>query len=84
MLSHLQYGSLMLLKLQVFLLDLVDRDTDDVDHISKDSCSYYLNHGHNNGLNIIVGSEIAIANSHHGCVGPIVRVNVVNVPRFVC
>lgn len=83
MISQLKDGRLMLLKLQIFLLDLIDSDTNNVNHISKDSCSDYLNHCHNYGFYKIIGCEISVTNSDHGCIGPIERVNIVDVPMFV-
>lgn len=84
MLSHLQDGSLMLLKLQIFLLDLIDSDTDNIDHISEDSCAYNFDHGDNNSLDIVVRCEIPVTNSYHCCIRPIIRVNIVNIPGLIC
>ena len=83
MLTHFEDGRLVFLKLQIFLLYLVNSDTNNVDHVSEDGSSDYLNHCHNDSLYEIVGCEVSVANSDHGCIGPIVRVNVVDVPRFV-
>jgi hypothetical protein len=71
----------MLLKLQVLLLDLVHSDAYHIDHVSEDGSAHYLDHGDHDGLDEVVGSEIAVAHRHHCCIGPVERVDVVDVPR---
>jgi hypothetical protein len=73
----------MLLKLQVFLLDLIDRDAYDVDHVSEDGSADDLDQSDHDGLHEVVGSEVAISHCHHGRIGPVEGVDVVDVPRTV-
>jgi hypothetical protein len=56
MVFHLQNGCLVLLELEVFLLNFIDGQTDDVDHVSEDGRSNHLNHRHYDGLCKVVGS----------------------------
>ena len=60
-----------------------DSETDDVDHVSEDGSADHLDHGHHDGLDEVVGGEVAVSNSHHRRIGPIIGVHVVDVPRFV-
>jgi hypothetical protein len=72
----------MLLKLQIFLLDFVDCQTDHIDHITEDSCSNNLNQSYNDCLDKVVRREITVSYRHHGSIGPIVRIDVQNIPWF--
>lgn len=70
----------MLLELFVFLLDFVYGYTDHVDHVAENGSSYDLDDGDHNGLGVVLGDEVAIADSDHGCVGPVKGIDVENVP----
>ena len=65
-----------LLELEVFLLDLVDSYSDDVNHVAEDSSSNNLDDGYEDSLYEVTWRYIAIANGDHGCVGPIVRIDI--------
>jgi hypothetical protein len=53
---HLEDGGLVLFELQVFHLDFVDGEADDVDHVAEDGSAHHLDHRHHNRLHEVVGS----------------------------
>ncbi len=82
MLFHLEDGCLVFLKLYILLLDLVHCNTDHIDHVSEYGSAHDFNQCDDYCLSVVVGREIAISNSDHGCIGPVIRVHVEDIPRL--
>lgn len=73
----------MLLKFQVLFLDLIDSDAYHIDHVAENSSADHLYHCDHDGFDEIVGSEVPVAHCHHGCIGPVEGVDVMDIPRSV-
>lgn len=82
MFLQLMDSRLVLLKLQILLLNLIYCKTYHVDHVSEDCCADNLNESYDYCLYEVVGSQVAISYGHHRRIGPVVGVNVQDVPRF--
>ena len=82
MIFQFEDSGLMFFKLLVFLVDLTDCDSNNVDHIAKDSSTYYLNDSDHKHFYVVVWSEVPIPHCHHCGVSPVVGINVDNIPGF--
>ena len=79
--SEFEYHSFILLKFLVLFVDLADCDTNNIDHVPKNSCSHHLNKSNYDDFSIIAWSEIPITDGNHCCVSPVIGVYVEFIPR---
>ena len=82
MILEFEDSGFIFLELLVLFVDLADSDSDNIDHVAKNGSSDYLNHCGNDNLDIVTGKEVSVSDCHHGCIGPVVRVDVELIPRF--
>lgn len=82
MFPQFEDGALILLELQIFLLDFVDGDADDVDHVAEDGSADYLDDCYDDCFDVVAGGEISVAYGYHCCVCPVEGVDVELVPFF--